>query len=194
MWELDHKEGWAPKNRCFWTVVLEKTLESPLDCNEIKLINTNGNQSWLFTGGTYVEAEALTFWPPDLSHWKSLWCWERLKAGGERNDRGWDGWMASPTQWKWVWENNGSWWWTGRPGALHSMRSQSVGHVWASELKDYDSAKWQIIRVKKSFYLNEWLSKITSYSDLFLTAQTSFQTELGDSFWILVRKKKKKKE
>ena len=98
MWELDHKEGWAPKNRCFWTVVLEKTLESPLDCKEIKLINTNGNQSWLFTGGTYVEAEALTFWPPDLSHWKSLWCWERLKAGGERNDRGWDGWMASLTQ------------------------------------------------------------------------------------------------
>ena len=128
-----------------------------------------------------------------MTHLKRPWCWERLGTGGERNDRGWDGWMASPTQWKWVWENNGSWWWTGRPGALHSMRSQSVGHVWASELKDYDSAKWQIIRVKKSFYLNEWLSKITSYSDLFLTAQTSFQTELGDSFWILVRKKKKKK-
>ena len=62
-----------------------------------------------------------------------LWCWERLKAG-EGDDRGWDGWMASPTQWTWVWVNSGSWWWTGKPGMLQSMGSQRVGHKWETEL------------------------------------------------------------
>ena len=63
------------------------------------------------------------------------WCWERLRAGGEGDDRGWDGWMASPTQWTWVWVDSGSWWWTGRPGVLRLMGSQRVGHDWATELK-----------------------------------------------------------
>ena len=70
----------------------------------------------------------------ELSHWKRPWCWERLKAGGEGDDRGWDSWMASPTQWTWVWVNSVSWWWTGRPGVLQSMGSQRVGHYWVSEL------------------------------------------------------------
>ena len=61
----------------------------------------------------------------ELTHWKRLWCWEGLGAGGEGDDRGWDGWMASPTQWTWVWVNSGSWWWTGRPGVLRFMGSQS---------------------------------------------------------------------
>ena len=69
-----------------------------------------------------------------LTHWKSLWCWEGLGAGGEGDDRGWDGWMASPTQWTWVWVNSRSWWWTGRPGVLQFMGSQRVGHDWATEL------------------------------------------------------------
>ena len=63
-----------------------------------------------------------------------LWCWEGLGAGGERDDRGWDGWAASPTRWTWVWVNSGSWWWTGRPGVLRFMGSQRVGHDWATEL------------------------------------------------------------
>ena len=67
MWELDHKESWAPENWCFWTVVLEKTLESPLDCKEIKPVNPKGNQSWIFTGRT--DAEALILWPPDAKNW-----------------------------------------------------------------------------------------------------------------------------
>ena len=71
----------------------------------------------------------------ELTHGKRPWCWERLRAGGERNDRGWDGWMASPTQWTWVWINSGSWWWTGRTGMLRSMGSQRVGHDWTTELK-----------------------------------------------------------
>ena len=69
MWELDHKEGWAPKNWCFWSVVLEKTLESPLDCKEIKPVNPKGNQSWIFIGRTDTEAEAPILWPPDAKSW-----------------------------------------------------------------------------------------------------------------------------
>ena len=70
----------------------------------------------------------------ELTHWKRPWCWEGLGAGGEGDDRGWDGWMASPTRWTWVWVNFGSWWWTGRLGVLQFMRSQKVGHDWATEL------------------------------------------------------------
>ena len=77
----------------------------------------------------------------ELSHWKRHWCWEGLGAGGEGDDRRWDGWMASPTRWTWVWVNSGSWWWTGRPGVLQFMGSQRVGHNWATELNwIYDKA------------------------------------------------------
>ena len=69
-----------------------------------------------------------------LTHWKRLWCWEGLGAGGKGDDRGLDGWMASLTRWMWVWVNSGSWWWTGRPGVLQFMESQRVGHSWATEL------------------------------------------------------------
>ena len=67
--ELDHKEGWVPKNWCFWTVVLEKTLESPLDCKEIQPVNPKGNQSWIFTGRTDAEVDAPVLWPPDVKNW-----------------------------------------------------------------------------------------------------------------------------
>ena len=100
LWELDYKESWAPKNWCFLTVVLDKTLESPLDCKEIQPVHPKGNQSWLFIGRTDVEAETpniLATWCEELTHLKRPWCWERLRAGGEGDDRGWDGWMASPT-------------------------------------------------------------------------------------------------
>ena len=70
----------------------------------------------------------------ELTHWKRLWCWEVLGPGGEGDDRGWDGWMASLTQWTWVWVKSGSWWWTGRPGVLRFMGSQRVGRDWATEL------------------------------------------------------------
>ena len=127
IWELDYKESWAQKNWCFWIVVLERTLESSLDCKEIQPVHPKGDQSWVFTGRTDVEADTLVLWPPDAKSWllKRLWCWERLRAGGEGGDRGWDGWMASATQWTWVWVNSRSWWWTGRPGVLGFMGSQS---------------------------------------------------------------------
>ena len=76
----------------------------------------------------------LTIWAQLIRYWKRLWCWEGLGAGGEGNDRGWDGWMASLTRWTWVWVNSGSWWWTRRPGVLWFMKSQRVGHDWATEL------------------------------------------------------------
>ena len=76
----------------------------------------------------------LATWWEELTHLKRSWCWERLKAGGEGNNRGWDGWIAPPTHWTWVWVNSRSWWWTGRPGVLQFMESQRVGHNWATEL------------------------------------------------------------
>ena len=136
IWELDYKESWAAKNWWFWTVVSEKTLESPLDCKEIQPVHPKGDQSWVFIGKTDVEAETPTLasWCKELTHLKRPWCWERLRAGGEGDDRAWDGWMASPTQWTWVWVSSGSWWWTGRPGVLQFMGSQRVGYNWATEL------------------------------------------------------------
>ena len=70
----------------------------------------------------------------ELTHWRRPWCWKGLGAGGEGDDRGWDGWMASPTRWTWVWVNSESWWWTGRPGVLRFMESQRVGYNWVTEL------------------------------------------------------------
>ena len=94
MWELDCEEGWALKNWCFWTVVLEKTLESPLDCKEIQPVHPKGGQSWVFFGRNDAKAETPILWP---HHAKN-----RLIG------KGWDGWMASPTWWTWVWVNSGS--------------------------------------------------------------------------------------
>ena len=125
-----------PKNWCCWTMVLQKTLESPLDCKEIQPVHPKGVQSWLFIGRTDAEAETPVLWPPHTKSWlwKRPWCWEGLGTGGEGNDRGWDGWMASPTLWAWVWVNSWSWWWAGRPGVLRFMGSQRVGHDWVTEL------------------------------------------------------------
>ena len=122
MWELDHKEDWAPKNWCFQIVVLEKTLESSL---EIKPVNPKRNQPWIFIGRTHDEAETPILWSREAKSWLTgrFWCWKRLKARGEGGDRGWDGWMASLTQWTWVWPNS---WRTGKPSVLQSMGSQGT--------------------------------------------------------------------
>ena len=80
----------------------------------------------------------------ELTHWKRLWCWEGLRAGGKGDDRGWDGWMASPTWWTWVWVNSGSWWWTGRPGVLQFMGSQRVRHDWVTKLNWTELMGWKV--------------------------------------------------
>ena len=138
MWELDYKESWALKNWCFWTVVLKKTLKSLLDCKEIQPVHPKRDRSvlgvhwkhWCWSWNSNV----LATWLEELTHWKKPWFWERLRAGGEGDDRGWDGWMASLTQWTWVWVNSESWWWTGRPGV------QRVRHKWATELNPQNAS------------------------------------------------------
>ena len=146
MWELDYKESWVPKNWCFWTVVLEKTLWESL-----RLQGDPTSSSWKRSVlGVHWEdwcwswnSNTLATWCEQSTHLKRPWSWERLKAGGEGEDRIWDGWMASPTQWTWVWVDSGSWWWTGRPGVLWFMGSQRVGHDWVTELN------WYLIRISQ---------------------------------------------
>ena len=118
MWELGYIESWASKNWCFWTVVLEKTIESPVDCKEIQAVNLKGNQSWLLIGRTVAEAPIL--WPLDVKNRLIGKDPGKIEGGRRRegDDRGWDDWMASPTQWTWVWISSGSWSWTGKPGVL----------------------------------------------------------------------------
>ena len=133
MWELDYKESWVLKNWCFWTVVLEKTLESPLDCKEIEPVHPKGNQSWVFIGRTLklkLQYFGHLMWRTDS--FERPWCWERLKLGGEGDDREWNGWMESLTRWTWVWVSSRSWW---CQGSL-SCWGCRVRHNWTTELKD----------------------------------------------------------
>ena len=119
---------------CFWTVVLEKTLESALDCKEIQPVHPKGNKSWMFVGRTDAEAETQILWPPDAKNWLigkdpdagKDWRWEEKGMT--------DGWRASLTQWTWVWVSSRSWWWTGRPGMMKSTGLQRVRHDWVTEL------------------------------------------------------------
>ena len=132
MWELDCEETWAPKNWCFWTVVLENTLESPLDCKEIQPVHSEGDQSWVFIGGTDVEAETPIHWPLDVKSWL---IWKDPDAGKdwrqeEKGTTGWDGWMASPIQWTWVWASSGS------CGQVSLVCCSPWGH------KELDTAEW----------------------------------------------------
>ena len=116
MWELDYKESWVLKTICFWTVVLEKTLLRVLwttrRSNQSILKEISPEYSWKDWCWSR-NSNTLATWCKELIHWKRSWCWERLKAGTEGNDRGWDGWMASPTGWIWVWAGSWSWLWTG---------------------------------------------------------------------------------
>ena len=138
---MERRAWWATVHRItqtrtlvsdkLWTVVLEKTLQgdptSPFwRRSALGFLWKEWCSSWNYsTLATLCE---------ELTHWKILWCWEGLGAGEERDDRGWDGWMASLTRWTWVWVNSRSWWWIGRPGVLGFMGSQRVGHDWATEL------------------------------------------------------------
>ena len=128
---------WAPKNWWFCTVMLGKTLKNPLDSKEIQSVHPKGNQSWIFIGRTDAEAETPVLWLPNVKNWL-IWkdpdAGKGLKAGGEGDERGWDSWMASPTQWTWVLVNSGSWWWQRKPGVLQSIGLQRVGHDWATKL------------------------------------------------------------
>ena len=129
-WTIKKAEHWRIDAFELW---LGKTLESPLDCKEIQPVHPKGNQSWKFTGRTHAEAETPRLSPPDVKNWlieKTLML-GNIGGGRKRGDRGWDGWMASPIRWTWVWVSSGSWWWTGKPGILQSMGLQSL--TWLSD-------------------------------------------------------------
>ena len=135
MWELDYKEGWAPKNWWFWIVVLEKTLESPLELQGDQTVNLIRNQFWIFIGRTDVKAETPTLWPPDVKNWHVGKDPDagKDKAGGERDDRGRNGWMESLTEWTGIWASSRRCCRTGKPGTMQSMGWKRFGHDWAAE-------------------------------------------------------------
>ena len=154
MWKLDHKESWVLKNWCFWTVVLEKTLETPLDCKEIQPVHPKGNQSWIFIGRTDAEAEA-----PILGHlmWRAdslgkILMLGKIKGRRRGDNRGWHGWMASLTQWIWIWASSGSWWWTSKPDMFQSMGSQRVEHDYMTELNRSSHCVFHGIKSRSLFY------------------------------------------
>ena len=122
-------------------------------------------------------------WCEEMTHWKRPWCWERLKAGEEGDDRGWDGWMASSTWWMWVWRSSGSWWWTGRPGVLQSRGSQRVRHDWVTELTDW-LVMYVVCRFINMFCI---LSLTVPWEQVFLLPGKVPYTELmlDESLWLM---------
>ena len=153
----------------FYIIVL---VLSPLDCKEIQPVHLKGNQSWIFIGRTDAEAETPILWPPDAKNWL---IWKDPDAGQdwrqeEKGMTGWDGWMASLTQWTWVWVNSRSWQWTGRPGVLQSMGSQRVGHNWVTELNWTDKEEHTICGPKSLVF------KVSQKGDLFILLSSSLDT------------------
>ena len=141
LWHLDHEESWAQKNSCFWTVVLEKTLESPLESKETQqpiLKEISPKYFWKDWCWSW-NSNTLATWCEDLIHLKKTQILVKIEG---RRSRGWDGWMASLTEWTWVWVSSRSWWWTGNPGVLQSMGSQRVGHNRVTEL-NWTELNWK---------------------------------------------------
>ena len=137
MWELDYKESWTPKNWCFWTVVLEKTLESPLDCKEIQPVHPKEDQPWVFIGRTDIEAETPMLWPPDVKSWligkdpDAGKDWGQEEKGMTEDEMvGWRHWLNGH-EFGWT---PGSWLWTVKPGILRFMGSQRIRYDWTTEL------------------------------------------------------------
>ena len=159
-------ESWTIKKAEHWRIdafelVLKKTLESPLDYKKIQPVPPKGDQSWVFIGRTDVEAETPILWPPDVKSWV---IWKDPDAGKDwgQEEKGWGGWMASPTWWTWVCVNSRSWWWTGRPGVLRFMGLQRVGHDWTTELNWTETRlEW---KVSKNCSEQNWMKNQTKWN------------------------------
>ena len=173
------------------TVVLAKTLESPLDCKEIQqyiLKEISPEYHWKDWCWSWNSNTLATWWE-ELTHWKRPWCWERLKVGGEGIDRAWDGCMASPTQWTWIWVNSGHWSWIGRPSVLHSMGLQRIGHDWATELNWTDHPTYGVIELinKRDYILK---ASLCTYPEILnLETKTPWERFWGgslDQSWVFI--------
>ena len=150
MWELDFKENWMPKNWCFWTAMLEKTLKSHLDCKVIQPVHPKGNQSWISIGRTDAEAKTLILWPPYGKNWLigkdpdagKHWRWEEKGMTEDEMDEmtevGWHHCLDEDE----VWGSSGSWWRTGKPGMLQSMGSRS-----RTRLSDWTQKAYRVVCV-----------------------------------------------
>ena len=149
MWELGQKEDWASKNWCFQTTVLESLGHQGDQTSHSKRKSTLNihwkDWCWSWSSNT------LATWCEEPTHWKRLWYWEILRTGGGGNDKGWDGWTASLTQWTWVWANSRRWWRTGKAGVLHSLGLQRVGYDWATEQQQSSLYIWRIFLSADSF-------------------------------------------
>ena len=149
MWELDHKESWALKlilrNWCgkdSWESLGQEGNQTSQSKRKSTL-----NIHWKYWCWSW-SPNTLATWCKEPTHWKRPWCLEKLRAR-EGDNRVWDGWMASLTQWTWVWASSGSWWWTGKPGMLQSMGSQRIGHDWMTEMN------WtELIKASGKYSLN----------------------------------------
>ena len=168
MWELDHKEGWVLKNWCFQTVVLEKTLESPLDCKEIKPVNPKGNPPWIFTGRTDAKAEARLLWPPNMKSWLIGKDFDCGKDRGQGEKKAAVDEMAGGQHWlngRGVWANSGRKWTTGKPGALQFTGSQRTGHNVATEQGWWSLMVTEVVwarpkgvtMVSRRWFFSEWV-------------------------------------
>ena len=126
--------------------MLEKTPESPLDSKKIKPVNLKRKSTLNIHWKDWCwSSSMLVTWCRQPTHWKSPWCWERLRAERGEGVRGWDGWMGSLMQWTWTWENFGRWWGIGQPGMLQSMGSQRVCHFWVTEKEQLELKRFILI-------------------------------------------------
>ena len=185
-------ESWtvkkAPKNWCFW-IVLEKTLESPLDCKKIQPVHPKGDHSWVFIGRTDAEAETPILWPPHEKNWLIGKDPDAGRDWGqeEKGATGWDGWMASLTWWTRVWVNSRRCWWTGCPGVLRFVGLQRVGHDWVTGL-NWTELNW----VRQMFQWNCFFQ--SGFADLTFLLPNIFPTPSSFlwNIWILSRSVKYK--
>ena len=158
-WTLKKTEHWITDTSNLWCW-------TRLHCTEIKQVNPKRNYPWIFIGRTGIEPETPVLWPPDMKtqfFGKRPWCWKRLKAEGEGDDRGWNGWMTSPTQWTWVWANSSRKWRTRKSSVLQFMGSQRVRHDLATE--QLERSYWDV-----------WVF-------LFLTSKCKRNQECGTIWW-----------